>query len=130
MESAQDLAKNIVDDVMLSKPILEKTFPDKLIPGYIQEFCVTPGKVVLYSYRQMEHFKTLQKNQTVSLFLDATGSLVKPLGGIYDDKRMLLYTVLMQSPIKGNAPIPLCEMISSDNRHTAIFTWLYSFFHT
>lgn len=129
MEKENDLAKHIIDDIMLSKPALEIKFPDKLIPGYLQLFQIFPAQVVLYSYRQMELFKALQKRQSVNLFLDATGSLVKNLGGIYDNKRMLLYTVLMKSPVNGNAPIPLCEMISSDNRHIAIFTWLYSFFH-
>lgn len=130
METAADLDKDIVRDTMMLKTLLEKSFSDKKVPGMIQEFQVSPAKIVLFSYKQMELLKLLQASRPVSLFLDATGSLIRSLGTIYDNKRMLLYTILAKSPRKGNAPIPICEMISSDNRHVAIFTWLYTFFHT
>lgn len=129
MKRANDLDKDVVRDTVKTKKSLLAEFQDKNVPGFIQCVQISPAKITLYSYLQMEVLKVLQENQPVSLFLDATGSLCRALGDIYDDGRMLLYSVVALSPIKGRSPVPITEMVSTDNTHANIFSWLYEFFH-
>lgn len=72
----------------------------------------------------------LQKFGPVELFLDATGGLVKPFGGDFGDKRLLLYTVLVKSPVKNRSAIPIFEMITSYHSQINAFAWLSRIFKT
>lgn len=130
MESADDLAKDVIIDLVKTAEKFKEDFtdPTKKIRGYIQQVHALPGKVILYSYLQMQTLNYMSKFGDVSLLLDATGSLVRKLPEPFENKQMLLYTVLAQTK-KGQISVPITEMVSNDNSMTSVYTWLFTFFH-
>lgn len=129
MERDQDLDKDVIIDLVKTKKMLEEAFPDNEVPGYLQTIQFLETKIVLFSYKQMHLLEILKQKGPVSLFLDATSGLVRPLGTIYGTKPVYLYTILLPAPVANQTPVPACKMLTSDHTHSNIYTWMFAFFH-
>ncbi|CAL8119318.1 unnamed protein product [Orchesella dallaii] len=69
----------------------------------------------------------MRKNQRINLLLDATGCLLRSLPYPYDDRTLLLYTVIIRVPEMG-INMPITEMITADNTSESVYNWLRQFF--
>lgn len=130
----EDLHKDVFLDVVKSIRLFHKAgndkYPDfdhKKLPGYIQEIQAYPAKAVLYSALQMSVLKQLSRQGRLNLMLDGTGGLIRSLSEPYDTSRLLLYTLLAQTP-KGIFNVPAMEVIAPDATHANVVTWLFNFF--
>ena len=94
--------------------------------GYVQMLCHTPLMIHLYSEEQILLLKYLEK-WCLTLHFDATGSVIRKLDKF--QKNILYYTLSVKHPEARVSPIPLAEMISSEQTNVEISNflnrWLY-----
>lgn len=108
---------------------LRVEFPDKLVPGYVQSLSFSPFRITLFTKRQFKILHCLQKHgYGKSLLIDATSGLVSSIGQPFDDGKVLVYTIIARSPLKGTAPMPVAEMISSDGKALSVYHFLNTVF--
>ena len=94
--------------------------------GYIQFLSHSPFIIHLYSEEQIMLLKKLEK-RSFTLHLGATGSVIRKLGHL--KKRILYYAISVKHPLSHVSPIPLDEMVSSEQTNLEIShllnRWLY-----
>lgn len=123
----KDLHSDVAIDLMLTVSMLKKEYPDKDIPGYMQEYQYYPFNVTMYTKTQLEIFHEMTKKSDVPLLFDATGGLVTPLGATHSDKQINLYTILAMTE-KGLLSLPILEFLTNDGTYAHIFSVLLKFF--
>ncbi|CAL8071317.1 unnamed protein product [Orchesella dallaii] len=126
--SEQDHHRDVYLDIAETKRELYNKFDDRTLPGYIQVQSSQPAKFILFSKKQMGILRELQlQDKNFTLQVDATGGIVKALPYPYDDRVLLLYTVVLRS-ISKNVHMPLTEMITADNTTDCVYEWLNGYF--
>ena len=94
--------------------------------GYVQMLCHTPLMIHLHSEKQILLLKYLEKG-CLTLHFDATGSVIRKLDKF--QKKILYYALSVKHPETRVSPIPLAEMISSEQTNVGISNflnrWLY-----
>ncbi|KAI7804047.1 hypothetical protein IRJ41_021519 [Triplophysa rosa] len=89
---------------------------------YIQFVAGSPFATHMYTVKQLQLLKDLQKDEKLLLYLDATGSVVAKQNGY---KRILYYALCcpVQSTTSGTT-VAAAEMLSSDQSTPTIQHWL------
>ena len=128
---SQHLAKSRYDndpwqDIIITKMSYASTIVGNHLNGYVQMLCHTPLMIHLYSEEQILLLKYLEKG-CLTLHFDATGSVIRKLDQL--QKKILYYALSVQHPEARVSPIPLAEMISSEQTNVEISNflnrWLY-----
>ena len=120
------LHDDMLMELIITQQIMRESDTDfVLCPGYIQHLQVDPFGVHLYTEKgialTVEH---LRQSSQVTLFLDATGGVVRRLHN--QNKRVLYYALCLSGDGK-NKPLPVCEMITNDHTVANISFWLMKF---
>ena len=113
-------------DIIITKMSYASTIVGNHLNGYVQMLCHTPLMIHLYSEKQILLFKYLEKG-CLTLHFDATGSVIRKLDKF--QKNILYYALSVKHPEARVSPIPLAEMISSEQTNVEISNflnrWLY-----
>ncbi|KAI6648569.1 hypothetical protein LOD99_8049 [Oopsacas minuta] len=103
-------SNDLITDISITQDYYRNLLSEKPIPGYIQYFVKEPFIMHLYMKRQIEVLKYLTKD--IVLHFNATGSIIrKPQ---FFTKSIYYYSLTLQHPDYHITPIPVAEMISSD----------------
>ena len=114
-----------MEDVAATQQYFRYLLPDSPMPGYIQYFVQDPFIIHMYSHKQIELLKLLDRKGIV-LNLDATGSLISKPPSC--PKKIYYYALKIQHPEFSTSPVPLAEMISSDHSTAEISHFLNKWF--
>ena len=118
IQSEQLLEGNIHLDVLQEIKFLNDVYRDLEPDGFIRFFAVQPFQVHMYLHEQLLAFIKANKNHSGVLYFDATGSLVQKIPG--QSKRIFLYALVMENPIKGRSVLPVGEFLSNDHHSSEI----------
>ena len=97
---------------------------EKKPKGYIQSVGYNPFNVVMFTQEQLDIVKDYIKRKQGYLYLDATGSVIKKIHG---QNAPYYYVVTLKHETKGEPPIPVAEMITTDH-HTANVLYFLNLF--
>ena len=109
VNSSSRFSNDVITDISLTQDYYRNLLNEKPIPGYIQYFVKEPFIIHLYTKRQIEVMKVLSN---IVLHLDATGSIVRKPE--FCTKPIFYYALTLKHPDYKISPIPVAEMISSD----------------
>ena len=123
---SQHLAKSRSDndpwqDIIITKMSYASTIVGNHLNGYVQMLCHTPLLIHLYSEEQILLLKYLEKG-CLTLHFDATGSIVRKLDK--SQKKIMYYALSVKHTEARVSPIPLAEMISSEQTNVEISNFL------
>ena len=92
---------------------------DKELNEYVRMCSVKPVAVVMFSDQQLEIVKKARRaSKRLVAHIDATGSIVKQVND--NEKRLLLYAIVLKSPLKGEPPVAVCQFVLSDHSQGSI----------
>ena len=99
-------------DVSVELQLMQRLYAEcdtesKQIKGYVQHTGANPFFVILYSEEQLR----LICNDPVIVHFDATGSIFRTIQGVRT--RMLLYSLILPNPVRGEPPVSIAEMVAS-----------------
>ena len=113
-------------DIISTQMSYMSTIIGNTLNGYIQFISHSPFIIHLYSEEQIMLLKKLEK-ESFTLHLDATGPVIRKLDHLR--KRILYYAISVKHPLSHVSPIPLAEMVSSEQTNIEIShllnRWLY-----
>ena len=113
-------------DIISTQMSYISTIIGNTLNGYIEFLSHSPFIIHLYSREQIMLLKKLEK-RSFTLHLDATGSVIRKLDHL--KKRILYYAISVKHPLSHVSPIPLAEMVSSEQTNLEIShllnRWLY-----
>jgi len=117
----------MVMELILTQQIFRESDTSyRFCPGYIQHLQVDPFGVHLYTEQAIsilvEHLRT---HAPVTLFLDATGGVVRRLPN--QPKRVLYYALCLSGAGKNKPPLPVNEMVTNDHTVANLSFWLMKF---
>lgn len=113
---------------MLQHLDFKKQFPGKHVEGYTQTVSMFLFNCVMFMEESLEAFHKLTESTAVTLFLDATGGICRNLRPFHDDKDLLYYGLVVKGPNQNQSPVPIAEMISSDQSGLSIQQLFSHFF--
>lgn len=91
--------------------------------GYLQHLQVDPFAVHLYTQCGLQILaQHLKKNKTVTLHLDATGSVISRITS--QPKRVLYYALVLPGMGKNMPPLPVSELVSNQHSIPTLTYWL------
>jgi hypothetical protein len=118
--------KDLVPSLMiLDEEIQKATGQEKVITGYIQRLIAKPFSVSLFTEEGVRIYHHVASTQT--LYLDATGTVVSLRGTDYQTKTCLYYALVVDHPVKGQSPVAVAELISTEHSVIAISHFLDDF---
>jgi len=71
----------------------------------------------------------MERTSEVVLIGDATGTCVQPMPPPFESSDPLVYTFIVKHPREDKPPLPIAELISTEQSHTNVAHFLRSFFH-
>jgi hypothetical protein len=102
----------------------EKNVQNKKLPGYIQRFCPSPLQLFLWTETGIRLFNDFACKTKV--FLDATGFKVKKVLS-RPSKKIIYYSLVLEHPSAGQAPIAVAELISAEHDVDSISFFISKF---
>ena len=112
---------DIWQDIVITKKTYDSTIKGKKLDGYIQMLSRYPLVIHMYCEEQIAFLKLIGKSK-LKLHLDATGSVVRKLE--CNQKNFLYYALTLQHPLAKISPIPLAEMLTSEQTNVEISHFL------
>ena len=106
----------LAEMLLLREHIIMEDNTSCSVLGYVQQINSLPFTAILYSEEQIRVHE-----HNVSLHLDATGTICKPIPG---QEKRVLYHALVSSGDKGDPAVPLAEMLTNDQTATNITHFL------
>ena len=89
MKNKDKAYRDIIQDLIIQKEtfIAKDSNDDEEYPGYLQVTQCNPLKVIAFCKGQRDQAKSLMRPDINNVYIDATGSIVRPVDG----KKVLLY---------------------------------------
>jgi len=120
------LHDNILLETQLTQSIIRATDTEFYnISGYVHNFQVDQFGAHLYTKTGMTILAHCLKKSQVTLYLDATGSIISSLPK--QKKKILYYALTLPGRGRDAPPLPVSEMISSEHSVPPITFWLIQF---
>lgn len=129
VKKAASLHDNVLLEMHLTQRIMKECDTSyRHLPGYIQNFQVDPFSCHMYTEKGISILVThMRKKSPVTLYLDATGSVVSKIPE--QKKRVLYYALVLAGQGHGTPPLPISEMLSNDHTVPSVSFWLMQFVH-
>ena len=108
-------------DVLITQKTYDSNIKGTVFNGYIQTISRNPFVIHLHTEEQISIIKKIP-SENFTLHLDATGSVIRKLDKTH--KSSLYYALTIKHPFSKVSPIPLAEMISSDQTNVEITNFL------
>ncbi|CAC5375351.1 unnamed protein product [Mytilus coruscus] len=108
----------LVRDILAAEDI-----DNNKIEGYIQHISYDPFQIAMFEETQIKILAHKIKAGNCVLYFDATGTVVEKSGS--PAKTVLYFALICKSDVQGDPPIPLAELITSDNTTLSITTFLH-----
>ncbi|CAC5394834.1 unnamed protein product [Mytilus coruscus] len=124
----EKFAKEDIADVLLTKNAmsdLDET--SKKVKGYIQSVGADPFSIICYTEEQIRLMKSLKKNGSLVIYLDATGKVVRKIQN--QTKKPFYYAACVKSPVKGESSMPVAEMVTNDHTSVSIASFALKLRH-
>ena len=119
--AANNLHSNILVELMMLYNLLREACLHPHFPGYIQKLQIFPLCIVCFKPEQIEETCRGLK-EGAALYADASGLLIKRLDFV--QKRVLLYTIVMDNRNDGSPCVPVLDMLSETHDITSLMQWL------
>lgn len=104
----------------------EVYWPGHYCNGYIQSLGYDPLSIILFTEYQLKLITKLSKTKNIFLYLDSTGSVIRPPKWI---KKGSIYYYALVIPGHKKSPVPIAEFISSSHDIPSICYFLSKFIH-
>ena len=130
INKAEKFHQNHLVDLFTTAELIRKLDSSNVFPGYIRQISVEP--FFLHMSLQVNLEAVARAKGRTILHLDATGSLVRKLEGIFSElerKKILYYVLVLPHKTKGKMCLPVAEMVSSSHNTLTIASWLSRFVH-
>ena len=108
-------------DVLITQKTYDSNIKGTVFNGYIQTISRNPFLIHFVTEEQIRLLKKIP-SEKFTLHLDATGSVIRKLDKTH--KSSLYYALTIKHPFSKVSPIPLAEMISSDQTNVEITHFL------
>jgi hypothetical protein len=106
------LHDDCIKDILLTKELLEaEDDVSERFPGYIQSVGIQPFHVILYTEKQIEILISKIQAGDGILHLDATGTVVRSLGGTRK-RKVLYYALVTRHTDSSDPPLPVAELLT------------------
>lgn len=129
VKKAASLHDNVLLEMHLTQKIMKECDTSyRHLPGYIQNYQVDPFSCHMYTEKGISILVThMRKKSPVTLYLDATGSVVSKIPE--QKKRVLYYALVLAGQGHCTPPLPIAEMLSNDHTVPSVSFWLMQFVH-
>ena len=130
---AEELHREVLIDIQITQSLLASEDEESSkIKGYIQGISILPFFVHLHQENQLRLFRKCrgQKQQRLTLYVDATGSTCSKIKNIPDEDKRILYYAAIIAGRQGLPPLPITEMISNSHDIPTIANWLSRLNHS
>ena len=117
----------VLQEIRIMQELYKDIHPSAMYTdgGFIQYFAVKPFKIHLFTDEQVQLYLDAFKTGPVTLYLDATGSLINKVPG--QPKHIFYYVLLLANPREGTSGIPVAEMLSNDQHSCEVWHMLARF---
>ena len=117
-------------DLVMSLKVIDKEITESFgckrnICGYIQRIVAKPFSVSFFTEEGVRIYHNFAKDQV--LYLDATGTVISLKGTDYESNTSLYYALVVGHPKKGQPPVAVAELISTEHSVMAISHFLEDF---
>ena len=129
ISSESNLQKRCHFDVVTSLSLLReqqlKLSTGTKVKGYVQQIYAHPFAVMCYTEEGIRMYHHLAK--THCLYFDATGTIVSLKKTDYHNCSAPYYSLVLQHPHKGNPPVAVTELITTEHSVMSIFHFIEAF---
>ena len=126
VKKSSRLHNDVMLELMLTQKVIRESSSHASFKGYLQHLQIDPFGLHLYTQGGLnilaEHLK---KPSPVTLYLDATGSVVQKIPD--QNKKVLYYALVLPGMGKDSPPLPVTELVSNSHSVPAISHWLMEF---
>lgn len=110
---------------MLTQKVIREGTSRASFKGYLQHLQIDPFALHPHTEDGLNILPEHLKTTPVSLYLDATGSVVQKIPE--QKKKVLYYALVLSGMGKDRPPLPVTELVSNSHSVPAISHWLMEF---